>query len=342
MSPKEARAVTPHTSVALGLALLVALSPAAMAFSLPLPGAVQSGQHSESLGSYRIPSGPFAAGRLPVIEVEGEVVQTAWRLPGSTATTLELLAPIRAELAGQGFLPLFECETEGCGGFDFRYGMDILPEPDMHVGLGDFRYFAASRGSGDAAEHVVVVVSRSAAAGHVQITRISPRAQGAPAALPLPAPEPEAPVVADAPPAVPAPPGDPRSDPLTDRLVTEGHVVLDDLVFASGDAALAAGPFPSLALLAAWLKVTPDARVMLVGHTDAAGGLAGNIALSRARALAVRRELIDRLGVDPAQVQADGVGFLAPLASNLTEDGRRQNRRVEAILTSTQLMHLRQ
>jgi len=38
--------------------------------------------------------------------------------------------------------------------------------------------------------------------------------------------------------------------------------------------------------------------------------------------------------VDPAQMQADGVGFLAPVASNLTEAGRAENRRVEVILLS--------
>jgi OOP family OmpA-OmpF porin len=49
--------------------------------------------------------------------------------------------------------------------------------------------------------------------------------------------------------------------------------------------------------------------------------------------------VVDRLvslhGVNPAQLTADGVGYLSPLASNLTPEGRSQNRRVEAMITST-------
>ena len=52
------------------------------------------------------------------------------------------------------------------------------------------------------------------------------------------------------------------------------------------------------------------------------------------RAESVRSRLRDGYDVDPAQMQADGVGFLAPVASNLTEAGRAENRRVEVILLS--------
>ena len=50
--------------------------------------------------------------------------------------------------------------------------------------------------------------------------------------------------------------------------------------------------------------------------------------------------LLDRLveghGVPRAQLEADGVGYLAPIASNLSEAGRQANRRVEAVLLTTQ------
>ena len=76
--------------------------------------------------------------------------------------------------------------------------------------------------------------------------------------------------------------------------------------------------------------------MVLVGHTDAEGALEGNIALSKRRATAVMERLVSVYGVEAAQVSADGVGFLSPLASNLTADGRAQNRRVEVVLTSTE------
>ncbi|MFN3845176.1 MAG: OmpA family protein, partial [Paracoccaceae bacterium] len=67
----------------------------------------------------------------------------------------------------------------------------------------------------------------------------------------------------------------------------------------------------------------------------ASGGLEGNIALSRKRAEAVRQYLIKEHGIPAKQLEAQGVGYLAPRASNQTDDGREKNRRVEVMVTST-------
>jgi len=63
------------------------------------------------------------------------------------------------------------------------------------------------------------------------------------------------------------------------------------------------------------------------------------MALGKARAEAVRKALIAK-GVPQGQVSAAGVGYLAPRATNLTPEGRAENRRVEVVLTSTQLPSL--
>jgi outer membrane protein OmpA-like peptidoglycan-associated protein len=57
--------------------------------------------------------------------------------------------------------------------------------------------------------------------------------------------------------------------------------------------------------------------------------------LSERRAEAAAQVLIDRYGVDRDRVTAKGVGFLAPRATNQTEEGRQKNRRVEVVVTST-------
>jgi OOP family OmpA-OmpF porin len=88
--------------------------------------------------------------------------------------------------------------------------------------------------------------------------------------------------------------------------------------------------------LAAYLIANPARQVVLVGHTDAVGSLESNITLSKRRAASVEARLEDEYGVPSAQLSADGVGFLSPLVSNLTEDGRNRNRRVEAVLISTE------
>ena len=92
------------------------------------------------------------------------------------------------------------------------------------------------------------------------------------------------------------------------------------------------GDFPSLASLASFLAADPDRRVVLVGHTDTVGSLERNIELSRARAASVLERMVTLHGIDRTQLSAEGVGYLAPGASNETEAGREANRRVEAVL----------
>jgi outer membrane protein OmpA-like peptidoglycan-associated protein len=301
---------------------------AATAMNITLPdAAIANVDAFEQLGSYAVPVGPFANGAVPTRIVEGAVRQRVWRINAAGRTsTLELLAPLRAQLLGAGFQTLFECETVACGGFDFRYGTQILPEPEMHVDLGDFRFFAAQRGQ----NVVSLIVSRSTIAGFVQMIEVGTSTSEPPrlttstmtAAAPLTAPAQDSPA--------------PESD-LGTQLIQGGSVVLEDLVFASGSAVLSAGDYPALDALADWLKRNPTLTVALVGHTDAAGGLEGNIALSRKRAEAVRQSLIQTRGVSAAQLEAQGVGYLAPRATNLTDAGREKNRRVEVMVTSTQV-----
>jgi len=69
----------------------------------------------------------------------------------------------------------------------------------------------------------------------------------------------------------------------------------------------------------------------VVGHTDNAGALAGNIDLSKRRAASVVQALTTQYGIPAARLQAYGDGPYAPVASNDSEDGRSLNRRVELV-----------
>jgi outer membrane protein OmpA-like peptidoglycan-associated protein len=75
----------------------------------------------------------------------------------------------------------------------------------------------------------------------------------------------------------------------------------------------------------------PEISLVIEGHTDAEGGPTYNQALSRARAEAVRRYLIDS-GVPEQRLVAQGFGASRPMGSNTTEQGRERNRRVEVLL----------
>ncbi len=305
--------------------LLVLLTPGPLAAQmLTFPAEARRSAERVSADSVFLPAAPWQGEEAQGITAEGEVQQTAWKVGDGSLGTLELLAPLRAQLLAEGFEALFECETDVCGGFDFRYALKVLPEPAMHVNLGDFRYFLARRTGEAGEEHVALLVSRSASTGFVQLTRVGPATGGAGFTASTKTPAPAAPVLPGA------------TGPIGRQLETDGHATLADLTFPTGSSELGPESFASLAALAGYLKTYPDRRVTLVGHTDAEGALDSNIQLSRQRAASVRARLIERYGVPPGQVEADGVGYLAPRASNLSAEGRMQNRRVEVILTSTQ------
>ncbi len=310
---------------AIFLILMQVLATPVAALTLDLPATVTGEQsRSEVPGSYALPTAAFDGSVVPARVVEGALDQRAFQLDAGGLTTLAVLAPLRDQVRAAGYEIIFECEARSCGGFDFRFGTDVMPEPDMHVDLSDYRFLSAV--SGD--EAVSILVSRSASAGYVQITRVT--------TAPLAAAPTQTEVDLPDEVAVPAPVTTPSDAGDIGRALDQaGVAVLDDLVFASGAATLTDGDYPSLAAVAAWLQANPEGTVALVGHTDASGSLAGNIALSERRAEAVAEVLVETHGADRARVIAKGVGFLAPRATNQTEEGRQKNRRVEVIVTST-------
>lgn len=85
-----------------------------------------------------------------------------------------------------------------------------------------------------------------------------------------------------------------------------------------------------LETLGAEIMAYPDAVIVVEGHTDNVGTEEYNKALSVRRAQVVAEELIDR-GI-PNTVRIYGAGSSEPIASNETEAGRAQNRRVDVVL----------
>jgi len=310
-------------------ALLCAPVAQGQALDLALPAnAVLTADQVQTPHSYVLPLGPYAQGGGAGLALEGRVQLRAWRLEGRGLTTLQLLQPLRAQFLQAGAKVLFECEAAQCGGFDFRFNIKVLPAPGMRVGLGDYRFLALQL---NAETHASLLVSRFGNAGFIQLVTVAANPGGTPAVQA----HTHAPALA-APGAVPAVPvQDEVAQTLGAQLWAQGRAILADLEFTSGAADLGAGPFQSLAMLAQFLQDHPNSRVALVGHTDAVGALEGNIALSRRRAAQVVARLVADYGIDTARLQAEGMGFLAPIASNRTAEGRLANRRVEVILLDT-------
>jgi len=282
---------------------------------------------------------PAVDDTVPTLPVAGTLRKRSWRFSSGFPGTGSVNAELAAQLLDEGYELILSCDAAGCGGFDFRFGIDVLLPPQMFVDLSDYFYLSANRETDQGPEAVAALVSRTAQAGMVQIYDIRPDS--------VPAPEPtepsapiEPPEVEDQPqpaaePAVTTPVAPPETaTDIAKTLAQSGHVVLSDLSFETGASKLADGDFASLAALAAFLKDDPNRRIALVGHTDNKGSLAANTSLSQKRAAAVRNRLITIHGVSKTQVEAQGAGYLAPIATNLTEAGRMLNRRVEAVLLS--------
>jgi len=108
-------------------------------------------------------------------------------------------------------------------------------------------------------------------------------------------------------------------------------VMPQDILFATDSAALRPDLMQDLRAVGQSLLNYPDTTVQVIGHTDNTGAAAYNQALSERRARSVAEVLRD-YGVPPARIVAFGRGEDAPVASNLTPEGRQQNRRVEIVI----------
>jgi outer membrane protein OmpA-like peptidoglycan-associated protein len=101
-----------------------------------------------------------------------------------------------------------------------------------------------------------------------------------------------------------------------------------DTLFDSGSSSVSPGASQRLTQLAQTLNRYPESSVVIRGYTDSTGSEASNLRLSEDRASNVRNYLVSA-GVSPGRITAMGFGEQFPVATNATEAGRQQNRRVE-------------
>jgi outer membrane protein OmpA-like peptidoglycan-associated protein len=108
----------------------------------------------------------------------------------------------------------------------------------------------------------------------------------------------------------------------------------NDILFATDSATVSSQARADLAALAGNLRDYPDTIVEVIGHTDNVGEAGYNLSLSRRRAASVASELFAG-GVASSRVVTIGKGEDEPVASNLTPEGRQQNRRVVVVIRPT-------
>ncbi len=117
---------------------------------------------------------------------------------------------------------------------------------------------------------------------------------------------------------------------LSASIAATGKAAIYGIYFDTGKSVVKPESNPSLEEITKLLKQQASLTLYVVGHTDNVGALDYNLKLSADRADAVVKALIGR-GIVAARLKAAGVGAYCPFASNRTEEGKAQNRRVELV-----------
>lgn len=323
-----------HWARRLGILALIGLVPsAALAQDVrgsrdhPLlkryPGSSIVRYETQNAANYTLPAGPLVrwdyakaqpdfAGKK--VDVEGELVRITYVVrPG--ASPAEVFGKLKAELLAKGFKPIYEARGTELGRAQGNLYQNLEGQLLEYSPKGA-HFLSAKRDGAPTTAYVAAYVT----AYELGTTRVRIRPGQAVAQIDIVEVKPtnDRLVVVSA--------GD-----ISKGLETSGRVALYGILFDSNRSDIKPESRPAIDEIAKFLRSTPNARLDVVGHTDNVGGYDSNLDLSRARAAAVVGTLVGQYSINPQRLRASGVGFLAPVASNMTEDGRSKNRRVELL-----------
>lgn len=250
--------------------------------------------------------------------LEGQITRILYRGP-KERSSLEILRNYQSALEAAGFESLYSCGSD-CGN---NFHMLLYGSMEMRIGTSDssksafdmpqdIRYLAARLTDDRRTVHVSLLIAFDNGFGTLskqpvtllEITESKSMDTGM--------------VTVDA-------------EAIGKGIDTTGHMAIYGVLFDTGSAGIKPESAPVLAEIAKLLESRPALKILVVGHTDNQGAFDYNMNLSSQRANAVARYLDEVHQVDADRMQAAGVGYLAPVATNDTPDGRAKNRRVELV-----------
>jgi OOP family OmpA-OmpF porin len=303
-------------TIALPAILLLALAVPALAASGDVKGAkdypgigrfggsVITGYRAKDFDATTVQAKPFKSGK-PADErrVEGRITRIAYRT-GAGPSILEVARNFETQLDKAGFETLLACDTKECGGLAFSRALDTLPTPQMVVDGFKFRYYAGRKSDGGKDTYATLLVSEN----NKQIfAQLIVAVTGALENKMVDAAE------------------------MAKGLGEKGHIALYGIYFDTDKAVIKPESKPTLDEMAKLLREQPKLNVVIVGHTDSQGGYDYNMSLSKKRADAVALALARTYKIPASRLRTAGVGYLAPVGSNASDDGRALNRRVELV-----------
>jgi len=240
--------------------------------------------------------------------LEGQTTRITYDASQKNASPLEVVRAYRDSLEAGGFEVKFECANTSCGHRGRFSNLSPGQRADFvrFVNARDLRYLAASktRPDGDVFVSVQVVEKSNGVSVQTDVVEIEPR---------------ERKVVVV------------KAEEIASAISEHGRIALYGVYFGTNEATIKPESEPTLDEIGQLLKDNADLKVLVVGHTDNQGDFDYNVDLSKRRAAAVIQALVDSHGIERGRMKPWGSGFTSPVASNRSEQGRAQNRRVELV-----------
>lgn len=240
------------------------------------------------------------------IPLEGKVTHLYYRAP-TDRSPLEVFRNYEAVLASAGFEVLFSCSRADCG---YRFNSVMNPGA-RYNGLiydGQQRYLAArlARPEGDAYVSLYVTSFEPENRTFIKLDVVEVKGM-----------EERMTVVG--------------ASEMEQALAKDGKIAIYGIFFDFDSATIQAESREQIDQLGQLLRDNAALQVLIVGHTDGKGAFDYNLSLSQRRAQAVVDALMRDHGIAASRLTPAGAGMVSPVASNRTEEGRAQNRRVEIV-----------
>jgi len=236
--------------------------------------------------------------------VEGRKIRIAYHMPKGT-TIVQVARNFEAKMKQAGFDILYQCNAKACGLNTFRYTTEVLDVPYMDVDAWNYQYMAAkkSRPEGDIYATLLTSIGGDGKT-RAQLIVVEEQAM-------------ENRMV--------------DADEMAMSIAETGSIALYGIYFDTGKASIKPESRATLAEISRLMNNHAALKLVVVGHTDNVGQFDYNMELSKRRAEAVERSLLQEYGIAADRLKSWGVGFLSPVASNQSEEGRAMNRRVELV-----------
>ncbi len=260
-------------------------------------------------GQYKLRVSPIKKGTENTAQkktLEGTITRIIYQCT-RTVSSLELYKSYETALLNNGFQKIYSCETTGCGdGFGRDFPDDNAPHIKSYSQ--DQYYFAGRRDEDDSTEiyvSVYTVFTQDGPVARLDLVEIKKMAEG------------QVKVTAAK---------------IKSDFEKTGKAVINQVYFETGKASLQKESDPALTEVSKFLRENPTLKIFVVGHTDDEGGFEFNMTLSRQRSETIVKELTTKYGIESNRLNAEGVGYLCPVATNKNAAGKAKNRRVELVL----------